>query len=201
MGQVLPGSWRWIWGYIGIWIAQCFLVMQCILILFPGFSHVLVIGADGVGIWQCNDFSLSTVYRSRFCPGPLHPLQVENCDSNSRLVVDEDGTGGRPIWVVHQFLVYSIILFLFPGFAHVLVIGAGGVGIWQCNDFSLYTVYLSRFCPCAGSRSRWRRYMGSAMGSTSLPRRNQDIRCRRICEYALFIYIQEKNCKCNISSC
>ena len=23
----------------------------------------------------------------------LHPLQVENCDSNSRLVVDEDGNG------------------------------------------------------------------------------------------------------------
>ena len=23
----------------------------------------------------------------------LHPLQVENCDSNSRLVVDEDDTG------------------------------------------------------------------------------------------------------------
>ena len=24
---------------------------------------------------------------------PLHPLQVENCDSNSRLVVDEDDNG------------------------------------------------------------------------------------------------------------
>ena len=24
---------------------------------------------------------------------PLHPLQVENCDSNSRLVVDEDENG------------------------------------------------------------------------------------------------------------
>ena len=24
----------------------------------------------------------------------LHPLQVENCDSNSRLVVDEDGLKG-----------------------------------------------------------------------------------------------------------
>ena len=24
---------------------------------------------------------------------PLHPLQVENCDSNSRLVVDEDDYG------------------------------------------------------------------------------------------------------------
>ena len=23
----------------------------------------------------------------------LHPLQVDNCDSNSRLVVDEDGNG------------------------------------------------------------------------------------------------------------
>ena len=25
--------------------------------------------------------------------GHLHPLQVENCDSNSRLVVDEDDNG------------------------------------------------------------------------------------------------------------
>ena len=25
-----------------------------------------------------------------FSPNHLHPLQVENCDSNSRLVVDED---------------------------------------------------------------------------------------------------------------
>ena len=25
----------------------------------------------------------------------LHPLQVENCDSNSRLVVDEDDNHGR----------------------------------------------------------------------------------------------------------
>ena len=24
---------------------------------------------------------------------PIHPLQVENCDSNSRLVVDEDDNG------------------------------------------------------------------------------------------------------------
>ena len=34
----------------------------------------------------------------------LHPLQVENCDSNSRLVVDEDDNGkcrserANPIW-------------------------------------------------------------------------------------------------------
>ena len=26
-------------------------------------------------------------------PNHLHPLQVENCDSNSRLVVDEDDNG------------------------------------------------------------------------------------------------------------
>ena len=35
----------------------------------------------------------------------LHPLQVENCDSNSRLVVDEDGNGKfRPERVKHQDL-------------------------------------------------------------------------------------------------
>ena len=36
---------------------------------------------------------------------PLHPLQVENCDSNSRLVVDEDDNGKVGLeWVKHQDL-------------------------------------------------------------------------------------------------
>ena len=39
----------------------------------------------------------------------LHPLQVVNCDSNSRLVVDEDDNGKlRPEWVktcVHKITV------------------------------------------------------------------------------------------------
>ena len=35
----------------------------------------------------------------------LHPLEVENCDSNSRLVVDEDDNGKfRPERVKHQDL-------------------------------------------------------------------------------------------------
>ena len=35
----------------------------------------------------------------------LHPLQVENCDSNSQLVVDEDDNGKfRLEWVKHYML-------------------------------------------------------------------------------------------------
>ena len=37
----------------------------------------------------------------------LHPLQVENCDSNSRLVVDEDDNG--------KFRVERVIIMLLPG--------------------------------------------------------------------------------------
>ena len=32
-------------------------------------------------------------YNFEFTSSHLHPLQVENCDSNSRLVVDEDNNG------------------------------------------------------------------------------------------------------------
>ena len=40
----------------------------------------------------------------------LHPLQVENCDSNSRLVVDEDDNGKfRP----ERVMVLSINIFVF----------------------------------------------------------------------------------------
>ena len=40
----------------------------------------------------------------------LHPLQVENCDSNSRLVVDEDDNGKfRPERVKHQNLQVFIL--------------------------------------------------------------------------------------------
>ena len=39
--------------------------------------------------------------------GHLHPLQVENCDSNSRLVVNEDDNGKlRPDRVNHHVLEY-----------------------------------------------------------------------------------------------
>ena len=35
----------------------------------------------------------------------LHPLQVENCDSNSRLVVDEDDNGKLRLEMVKQIRV------------------------------------------------------------------------------------------------
>ena len=44
----------------------------------------------------------------------LHPLQVENCDSNSRLVVDEDDygkfrlEGGLAIYYKHPFAGYVL---------------------------------------------------------------------------------------------
>ena len=52
----------------------------------------------------------------------LHPLQVENCDSNSRLVVDEDGNGKfrlervavniflKKPWRPKSFIQYEIII-------------------------------------------------------------------------------------------
>ena len=49
-------------------------------------------------------------YMAIFCTFSLtsnhfHPLQVENCDSNSRLVVDEDDNGKfRLERVKHQYL-------------------------------------------------------------------------------------------------
>ena len=36
---------------------------------------------------------LAIFYNFSPTSSPLHPLQVENCDSNSRLVVDEDDNG------------------------------------------------------------------------------------------------------------
>ena len=39
---------------------------------------------------------MKLVYKNYFLnhiKNHLHPLQVENCDSNSRIVVDEDGNG------------------------------------------------------------------------------------------------------------
>ena len=38
----------------------------------------------------------------------LHPLQVENCDSNSRLVVDEDDNGKRRLERVNIHILYSV---------------------------------------------------------------------------------------------
>ena len=38
----------------------------------------------------------------------LHPLQVENCDSNSRLVVDEDDNGKFKFQRVNESRVYVI---------------------------------------------------------------------------------------------
>ena len=43
----------------------------------------------------------------------LRPLQIENCDSNSRLVVDEDDNGGfRPERVYRLFRLFSFLHFL-----------------------------------------------------------------------------------------
>ena len=39
----------------------------------------------------------------------LHPLQVENCDSNSRLVVDEDDNGKYRLKMVIYKIIGAII--------------------------------------------------------------------------------------------
>ena len=38
----------------------------------------------------------------------LHPLQVENCDSDSRLVVDEDDNGKFRLERVNSFYIFTI---------------------------------------------------------------------------------------------
>ena len=38
----------------------------------------------------------------------LHPLQVENCDSNSRLVVDEDDNGTLRLERVKTYLISAM---------------------------------------------------------------------------------------------
>ena len=54
------------------------------------------------GVWDVNfhgTVSIIMIYVSHSPPtsSDLHPLKVENCDSNSRLVVDEDDNG--KFWV------------------------------------------------------------------------------------------------------
>ena len=39
----------------------------------------------------------------------LHPLQVENCDSNSRLVVDEDDNGKLRLEMVNKLVVSATL--------------------------------------------------------------------------------------------
>ena len=41
----------------------------------------------------------------------LHPLQLENCDSNSRLVVDEDDNGKLRLERVNQSSIQRILYF------------------------------------------------------------------------------------------
>ena len=49
----------------------------------------------------------------------LHPLQVENCDSNSRLVVDEDDNGKVRIERVNKPIVFYYLLFFIHNFKDI----------------------------------------------------------------------------------
>ena len=56
------------------------------------------------------NFSPTSIY--------LHPLQVENCDSNSRLVVDEDDNGKlRPERVKHVW--FSLMRMCYNDMWHI----------------------------------------------------------------------------------
>ena len=44
----------------------------------------------------------------------LHPLQVENCDSNSRLVVDEDDNGKIRVERVKYGFINKVVVFHWP---------------------------------------------------------------------------------------
>ena len=56
--------------------------------------------------WNC--FKNNSIY-FYFSPAAshLHPLQVENCDSNSRLVVDEDDNGKLRLERVEALIVVT----------------------------------------------------------------------------------------------
>ena len=43
--------------------------------------------------WFANRVYMTIFFNFSFASNHLHPLQVKNCDSNSRLVVDEDDNG------------------------------------------------------------------------------------------------------------
>ena len=45
-------------------------------------------------------------------PSHLHPLQVENCDDNSRLLVDEDDNGNFRLEELRMHLKYIISIYI-----------------------------------------------------------------------------------------
>ena len=63
----------------------------------------------------------------------LHPLQAENCDSNSRLVVDEDDSGKLRLERVNP---YNIEFFLFNPWSakknYENLVEAKGSGLYRC---------------------------------------------------------------------
>ena len=59
----------------------------------------------------------------------LHPLQVENCDSDSRLVVDGDDNGKLRLERVKRFLARLLILITIGGLLQ-LKLGVVGVNIY-----------------------------------------------------------------------
>ena len=69
------------------------------------------------GFRMKNSMKLVFQYMAIFCnfsptSNHLHPLQAENCDSNSRFVVDEDNNGKLRLERVKEYLllIYYIIL-------------------------------------------------------------------------------------------
>ena len=47
------------------------------------------------------------IHGNFFKPNHLHPLQVENFDSNSRLVLDKDDNGNFRLERVKQFMLFD----------------------------------------------------------------------------------------------
>ena len=73
----------------------------------------------------------------------FHPLQVEHCDSNSRLVVDEDDTGKLRLERVN-------VLFRESGQSHgclsVYDLDSGHIALLYSSPPLLYDLYGSLFC-------------------------------------------------------
>ena len=81
----------------------------------------------------------------------LYPLQVENCDSNSRLVVDEDGSDE---FGMKGFKSLSLLASYFVFFHYVYFVYYGEINILHSQRFNR-VVNLLEGCNFESFRLKW----------------------------------------------
>ena len=70
--------------------SRCIKASFCISEVSPNVLQLVVL--ERKFSWNCFN-NIDIFFHLSTTSGHLHPLQVKNCDSNSRLVVDEDDNG------------------------------------------------------------------------------------------------------------